>query len=266
MLSAYIHLCGQQTGGGGGTVTIDYSPQLQNAIGLLQNILTDVRANETATGTRHDAVTLKLESLERVASAFVTLAEAGNAGQEQIKAILTRITEQVPTIVSAIAGFQSASLEMLATMSELLQREFDETQAALNQLTEAVNTGFSQREQTWFSKRITVVADESSVTITVPAGASDISAYIVGPCVPFIVNDKAYALGEQYHRENAASGNTWMVEPQTTFIIPAASKMQVSYRARRDIGEIMQQGGGTWTAAEIDQLVEVPSILQGSGY
>lgn len=266
MLSAYIHLCGNNGGGGSPNVIIDYSRQLQDAIGLLTNLLTDIRAHETATGIRHAAIIQKLESLNRVADSFLVLLEEGRASQEQIKALIVQITGQIPTIKTAIEGFQSAALDALETLGDLMQREFDETQAALNNLTNAVNTGFAQREQTWHSERVTVVALETSVTVVIPAGASDISAYIVGNCTPFIANDKVFAVGEQYHRSNAASGNLWMVEPETRFEVPAGTKFQASYRARRNLGPIVQTGGGTWTISDMEQLVAVPSVLDGSGY
>lgn len=265
MLSAYVHLCGNN-GGGPTTVTIDYSRQLQDAVGLLTNLVTDIRTHETATGVRHDAVIAKLESLGRVADSFLILLAEGRASQEQIKALIAQIASQVPAIETAIVGLQSAALDALTTLGNLMQREFDETQTALNNLTNAVNTGFSQREQTWHSERITVVALESSVTVTIPAGASDISAYIVGNCTPFIANNKVFAVGEQYHRSNAASGNTWMVEPETIFEVPAGTKFQATYRARRDLGVITQVGGGNWSISDMEQLVEVPSVLEGSGY
>jgi hypothetical protein len=266
MLSAYIHLCGNNGGSGPATVTIDYSRQLQDAVGLLTNLVTDIRAHETATGVRHDATIQKLESLNRVADSFLVLLQEGRASQEQIKALISQIADQVPGIKTAIEGLQSAALDALETLGNLMQREFDETQAALNNLTNAVNTGFSQREQTWHSERITVVALETSVTVTIPAGASDISAYIVGNCTPFIAGNKVFAVGEQYHRSNAASGNLWMVEPQTVFEVPAGTKFQASYRARRNLGAITQVGGGNWSISDMEQLIEIPDILEGSGY
>lgn len=269
MLSAYIHICGNNGGSGPATVTIDYSRQLQDAIGLLTNLVTDIRTHESATGIRHDGTIQKLESLNRVSDSFLVLLEEGRASQEQIKALISQIADQVPTVRIAIEGLQSAALEALETLGNLMQREFDETQAALNNLTNAVNTGFSQREQTWHSERVTVVAIETSVTVTIPAGASDISAYIVGNvgnCTPFIAGNKVFAVGEQYHRSNAASGSLWMVEPETVFEVPAGTKFQASYRARRDLGPIAQVGGGNWSISDMEQLVEVPSVLEGSGY
>lgn len=265
MLSAYVHICGNN-GGGGNNVIIDYSRQLQDAIGLLTNLLTDIRTFEAATGTRHDTVVQKLESLNRVADSFLVLLQEGRASQEQIKSLITQIAGQVPTVKEAIEGLQSAALDALETLGNLMQREFDETQAALNTLTNAVNEGFALREQTWHSERITVVALETSVTVTIPAGASDISAYIVGNCTPFIANNKVFAIGEQYHRSNAASGNLWMVEPETVFEVPAGAKFQAAYRARRNLGPIAQVGGGNWSISDMEQLVEVPDVLEGSGY
>lgn len=266
MLSAYIHFCGTNNGGGGTNVIIDYSRQLQDAIGLLTNLIADIRVHETNTGTRHAETITKLESLNRIGDSFLVLLEEGRASQEQIKALISQIAEQVPLVKTAIANLQSAALDALETLGNLMQREFDETQAALNNLTNAVNTGFSQREQTWHSERITVVALENSVTVTIPAGASDISAYIVGNCTPFIANNKVFAVGEQYHRSNAASGNLWMVEPETVFEVPAGTKFQASYRARRNLGEIQQIGGGNWSISDMEQLIEVPSVLEGAGY
>jgi hypothetical protein len=265
MLSAYIHLCGNN-GGTGNNVIIDYSRQLQDANALLTNLIADIRVHDANSGTRHDATIQKLESLNRIADSFLVLLEEGRASQEQIKSLITQITQQVPEVKSAIQTLQSAALDALETLGDLMQREFDETQAALNNLTNAVNTGFAQREQTWHSERITVVADLTSVTVTIPAGASDVSAYIVGNCTPFIANGKVFAVGEQYHRSNAASGNLWMVEAETVFEVPAGTKFQASYRARRNLGPITQVGGGNWSIADMEQLVEVPSVLDGSGY
>ena len=268
-ITHYVHFCDpivSSVPGGPGATPIDYTSQLQTAISLITALTADINAHDVVNQTNNAAVISKLASLERVGTLWVDLARESNASQEQIKLIIKQINDYLPTIVSTIQGLQSAALDSLESMTSTIQREFDETQFELRALSQTVNDLLAPQELVWFTDRVNIDATLSSVTVTVPNGAANISAYIVGSCVPFIANDKVYAKGEQIAFETQTYGSKRMVYGETVMVFPIGSKAQVSYQAYREIGPIAQQGGGTWSVSDVEQLMQVPTILDGSGY
>lgn len=243
---------------------IDYSPQLQKVLEYLQKVIGEVQTHDANTGQTHNQIISKLETLLELGGAYLILAQQSKATQEQIKGIISQIAESMTEIRGAIADFQSAAMDAISSLGDLIQREFDQTQASIESLRQTVADLLSPKEQEWVEKRTTVASGETAKKIIVPAGTNEICAYALHEPFEFVVNGQIYAAGEQYLHDWASSGNTWMTYKQTVFEIPAGKKFQVSYKARRDLGpiEVIDLATGTIENPALDTQIEVPEVLE----
>jgi hypothetical protein len=249
--------------GGPGPAPIDYNPQLRSILDRLVEVIGGIEGHEAATGERHSELKEKLTNLFDVGSAIQTLAQQNAATQEQIKGIIQQIADTMPTITAAIDGFKNASLDAITLMGDLIQREFDQTQAALANLEATVISAAQLKTRAVFEDRKWINAMDGAMRAIVPMGAIEVSGYPLNKTSAFVVNGKDYAVGEQYLHEATTVGNTALTYDEKTFEIPAGCMFQVSYKSIVDIGPITVLNGSGQPIVPpfvdpLDQVIEVP--------
>ena len=253
-------------GGGGGGTPIDYTPQLKAMMDKLIDVIGGIQNHETQSGERHTELKDKLQGLHDLGEAYITLARESQATQEQIKQICQRISDSMSSVTDAIAGFKSAALESIEMMGDLLQREFDQTQAAIAALEATVKEATITKERDTVEEVETVDCQLGAKRIIVPAGACEIVGYADRP-TPYTVNGKNFLPGSQFQHSWLAVGNTVATYDEKTFEIPAGCVFHVSYRALRNLGKIAVINSATNRAESRDPLdteIEVPRDLTSS--
>lgn len=248
---------------GPGPAAIDYNPQLRSILDRLVEVIGGIEGHENATGERHGEIKEKLTGLFDIGSAIVTLAEANAATQEQIKGVIQQIALAMPDVTAAIDGFKNSSLDAITLMGDLIQREFDQTQAALANLDATVVAAAQLKTRAVFEQREWVDATDNPMRAIVPAGAIEISGYPLNKTSEFVVNGRNYAAGEQYLHEATTVGNTALTYGEKTFEIPAGCLFQVSYKSIVDIGAIAVLNGSGQPIVPpmidpLDQVIEIP--------
>jgi len=158
--------------------------------------LSDIKTNTAATNTKLDSVLVKLDSQITLLTDIKAEAVAGNVKLEDIKALLSTISDDVDVIkndiavikgdvaaiktsvasidtkltavvdsLSAIEGKLDSVVTELQTINTTLQTEFDQTQAKLDDLIDAVNATKVGKVQDLLSWVASV-----GQTATIPAG------------------------------------------------------------------------------------------------
>jgi hypothetical protein len=213
-------------------IVVDYSAQLQAMITLAAQILAEVSNHQVTANVDLSAV---LSELNRIYSEMQNV-------NSNIQATAQMLLNQFVAVTNSIGDFKSASLAAFASLQQAVVIEGNETQEAIDRLTLEVRNSSILVEVDLHPYEFIVIAGATGGVFSIPEGTVELfvaSTY----CKSIVVNNIKYPSGSQIGNQLKSAGNHIFTDGIYEIQIQPEDEISVSWRSRRDLGDIRLVSG-----------------------